>query len=141
MTGPVEAQQEIERLVALIRREQQHRMRLAVYSLWRVGDGVRRLKRVVKPGTWSRSLETCAERLAVHASSLVDAGRAAEAFTGPHRRELCARFADAGAELTPSHVIELARAPRRKRSLGVDALLQKPLTVRELRRVLRGGAL
>ncbi len=141
MPRSVEPQREIDRLVALVWREQKRRMRTAVYSLWNVGDGVRRLKRTVGPRKWSRSLEACAAKLGLHASSLVDAGRAAEAFAVGQRRELCGRFETAGAELTPSHLIELARAPKGQRSRGIEALLQKSYTVRDLRSYLHGEIL
>jgi hypothetical protein len=99
VTGPgttmrrsVDQPREIDRLVTLVRREQKRRMHTAVYSLWNVGDGVHRLRRTVGPGNWSRSLVGCAARLALHASSLIDAGRAAKAFGRAQRLELCERF-------------------------------------------------
>jgi hypothetical protein len=141
MASSVDLQREIDRLVTLVRREQKRRMRTAVYSLWNAGDGVHRLKRSVGPGNWSRSLMACAAKLGMHASSLVDAGRAAKAFGGAQRRELCERFEKAGAELAPSHVIELARVPMRQRSRGIEALLQKSYSVRDLRSYLRGAIL
>jgi hypothetical protein len=141
MPRSVDQQREIDRLVTLVRREQKGRMRTAVYSLWNVGDGVHRLKKTVGAGNWIRSVEACAAKLGLHASSLIDAGRAAEAFGVAHRRDLCGRFEKAGAELTPSHVIELARAPLRQRARAVEALLQKAYTVRDLRSYLRGETL
>jgi hypothetical protein len=137
MPRSVDLQREIDRLVTLVRREQKRRMRTAVYSLWNVGDGVHRLKRAVGPGNWSRSLAACAAKLGLHSSSLVDAGRAAEAFAVGQRRELYERFETAGADLTPSHVIELARVPKGQRSRGIEALLQKSYAVRDLRSYLR----
>jgi hypothetical protein len=128
---------EAERLVDLIVNEQKKRAFAAVMSLWRIGDGVRRLKTRVDPGAWRSILHECAQRAGFHASSLDEAARAADAFSIPQRIELRERFKTSPYELTPSHVLQLARALPKDRERGVEALLRKRYTVRDLRAYLR----
>lgn len=127
----------LDRLVELIQREQYRKAFAAVRSLWRIGDGVRRLKRDVGPRLWRTVLRQCAGQVGMHASSLEEAARVAEAFNGAQRAELRKSFRRSKSELTPSHLIVLARAPQKKRERGIEALLLKRYSIRELREYLR----
>jgi hypothetical protein len=127
---------ELDRLVALIRCEQRRKMIVALDSLWRVGDGVLRLKTTVGAPSGGRTLALCAARAGVHASSLDEAARASERFGRDGREALFQRIEDAGAEITPSHVVLLARATPRQRKIGLEALLRRAYSVRELRGLL-----
>jgi hypothetical protein len=128
---------EFEQIVTLIIQERRRRSFEAVRSLWRIGDSVRRLKAIAETGRWRRTLEECAARVGVHVGSLAEAARAAEAFKSSERNALRVRFERAGAELTPSHVIELTRASGPQRARGVEALLQNAYSIRGLRAYLR----
>lgn len=139
--GMRDPKHELERLVTLIVEERRRRTLAALRALWRIGDGVRRFKRVIGRGDWSRTIERCAARVGMHAASLEEAAHAADVFRPAERRALRERFERAGAELTPSHVLELARAPPRERARGVEALLRKRHSIRELRSYLRRGVL
>jgi hypothetical protein len=134
---PTSIAEETERLIRFIRRAEQRKYRVAVNALWRVGDAVRRLRSHVTRGAWRHTLAFCAARVGLTASALDEAVRAAEAFDTAERRALRRRFAAGPHALMPSHVIELARAPAELRARGVELLLEKPLTVRELRARLR----
>jgi hypothetical protein len=127
----------IEQLVTLILKERRRKLLTAVRSMWQIGDGVRRLKRAVGSGAWGSTIESCAVQVNMHAASLDEAARAAEAFSAAERKRLHQRVEHDGVELTPSHVIALARALPRKRARGIEALLTNHYTVRELRSYLR----
>ncbi len=108
-----------------------------MHSLWRIGDGVCRLKEVVARGGRRTALKICAKRVGVNAFWLDEAARAARAFGSEERRSLVRRFETSLTELSPSHVIELARAPPSQRRRAVELLIREPHTVRELRSLLR----
>src|SRR5579859_7121903 len=103
-------------------RERKRQRLAAVHSLWRVGDGVRRLRSVVRRGGWSEALVACGARAGVHPSSLDEAARAARAFGTSERRRLCVRVEGGATDLTPSHVLALARVPRETRALAIEAM-------------------
>jgi hypothetical protein len=119
--------------VLIIRGEQRRRGFDAIRSLWRLGDAVRRLRLVVGPGDWRRTLQTCANAAGMHPESLHDAARASAAFPPDEREPILARFDSSGASLTVSHVIALARATPSRRTSGVEALLRSSHSVRALR--------
>jgi hypothetical protein len=73
----------------------------------------------------------------VHPASLYEAVRASDAFPEGHREALLLRFEAAGATLTLSHVIELARFPPRQRAKGIAFLLISRRSIRALRSRLR----
>ena len=133
--------EEIERIANFIRGQHRRQMLAAVRSLWRVGDAVRRLREIAPEGQWGRAVEICAGRVGMHAASLDEAARAAQAFGVAERRSLLQRFESAATDLSPSHVIELARLPRNRRLEAIDRLLREPHTVREFRSYLRGDVL
>jgi hypothetical protein len=128
---------EAERLVEIILREQRKKAFAAVQSLWRIGDAVRRLKGRLDDEPWRDVLDTCAKRVEMHTSSLEEAARAAEAFPRRLRVDLRETFERARVELTASHVVVLARVTPKQRKQGIDALLNKRYSVRELRAHLR----
>ena len=143
MSGPkgaIDAKPDLERVVAFIIKERRRRSFDAIRSLWRIGDSLRQLKAITSKGNWRRVLEECATRVGMHSASLHEAARTAEAFGAAERGTLRRRFERARAELTPSHVVELARASVRQRARGIEALLRRTYSTRELRTFLRGRA-
>jgi hypothetical protein len=64
--------------------------------------------------------------------------RAAVAFPPEERDALLARLEQAGALISPSHVIELSYANGARRAAAVERLLIEPQAVRALRASLRG---
>jgi hypothetical protein len=127
----------VEYFIDAIASEVQKQRFEAIRSFWRIGDAICAL-RAERPGRgWSKALEGCAKRLGMHPASLDEARRASEAFPPAVREELLARFEQRQASLTPSHVVVLARAVPSSRNRGIEILLQKPLSVRELRSELR----
>ena len=135
--GRAEGQaEECERLIALILRERRRRSIAAIRSLWRIGDVVLRLKKAAGSGNLRRALQACASRAGIHVGSLDAAARAAAAFRAADREALARRFERAGAELTPSQIVELAGAPLPRRREAVETLLRKRLSIRELRSYL-----
>ncbi len=131
------ASAEAERLVKVILREQRRKAFASIQSLWRIGDAVLRLKKRLDAGASRDVLDSCATRVEMHASSLDEAARAAEAFPRRRRIELRETFERSRVEITASHVVELARVTPRQRKQGIDALLSKRYSVRELRAYLR----
>jgi hypothetical protein len=128
---------EVGKLAATIAREQRHRHFEAVRSLWRTGDAIRCLRDATGGGTWRSVLRLCALDAGVHPATLDEAARASQAFPVSERERLLARYDQAGALLTASHVIELARKPPRLRAKGIEILLRTRISTRELRAYLR----
>lgn len=126
-------------LADVILAEQRARAFEAIRSLWRTGDAVLALRERVDDGAWRRAVAWCASRADLHPASIDAAARAAAAFRVEERSELIARFEAAGAHLMASHVIELARVAPTRRARGIDCLLRKPHSIRQLRACLRVG--
>ncbi len=109
----------------------------AIRSFWRIGDAVHALRAESCGRGWLKALEGCAKRLGMHPASLDEARRASAAFPAAAREGLLGRFEQRNASLTPSHVVVLARVPPAARKRGIEILLEKSLSVRELRGELR----
>ena len=133
----MDVSREFEHVVSLIRREQRRLSLESIDSLWRVGDAIHRLRRMVARGHWGTTLAQCADRIGVHASSLADAARVASAFDRSQRDALRARLKQARVVLRPSHVVLLARMPVQLRMHGLEALLENAFSVRAFRAHLR----
>lgn len=121
----------------VIEAERRERSLAAVRALWFTGDALRELRQRVGHGAWRRSARRCAELVGVHVATLDDALRAADAFSLPERDALLKAFADSPVVLTPSHVMELARLPKRHRRDAIAHLLATPQTNRQLRAYIR----
>jgi hypothetical protein len=106
-------------------------------SFWSIGDLIAKLRADTEPGRLRAALAECATNLGVHASWLDDAAKAATIFSDRERRTIL-EACQARADITPSHIVELARAGPRARREGIAALLNTRLSVRELRQLLRG---
>lgn len=128
---------EVRGLSEIIAGERLKKNLLAVESIWRIGDAVRRLRDSTRARQWRITLESCAGCVGMHPGSLEEAMRASNAFPDPQRAPLLLRFERMGRLLTPSHVIELARTSARRRAAGIEALLRTPHSVRQLRECLR----
>ena len=111
----------------------------AIRALWRIGDAVVRLRKHASSGKWRQLLSACAESAGLHPGSLDDAERCALAFPVPEREQLLAKFSEARSPITRSHVVTLARLPRRDRTSAIDHLLRGQCTVAQLRRTFSGG--
>jgi hypothetical protein len=129
---------EIDEAVTRILEERQLRSIETIHALWRTGDIVNQLKSAVPYGCWRRTVQACANRAGVHAKWLDEAARVSAAFGGSDRDRLIKSIREAGAILTASHIVELARVGPLKRAKGIEALLRAPHSVRELRACLRG---
>jgi hypothetical protein len=120
-----------------IRREHRRKSYEATLSLWRIGDIVVSLRAAADQGDWRRTLEALAGAVGVGPAMLDEAARVSSAFPEPERLSLLRRFDDAEVPLKPSQIIQLARAAPAKRRRGIELLLFKPYSVRELRSGLR----
>ena len=127
----------MQHVSAVVRGLRRHKEFHGVLTLWGVGDIVNVLRSAADIGGWGKLLEQFGSMTGMHPERLMDAARAASAFPAVGRDLLLRRFDEAGAVLTPSHVIELARATRGKRELGLELLLSTELSIRELRTRLR----
>jgi hypothetical protein len=127
----------ISKTAHVIEAERRERTAAAVRALWFTGDALRELRQRVGHGAWRRSARRCAQLVGVHVATLDDALRAAEAFSLPERDALMKTFAESPVVLTPSHVMELARLPKRHRREAIAYLLAAPQTNRQLRAYIR----
>jgi hypothetical protein len=123
--------------VAAVRQEHQRRLSEATGALWRTGDVVRGLRLASTHGTWRRTLGAFAAVVGVSSARLDDAARSSSAFPIGQREALLDAFGRMGVTLTPSHVIELARASPTDRALGIEALRSSYMSTRLLRRYLK----
>lgn len=127
----------IRKTANVIEAERRERSHGAIRTLWFTGDSLRELRQHVGYGAWRRSLRRCAQLVGVHMATLDDALRAAEAFSLPERDALLNTFAHSLVVLTPSHVVELARLPKRRRRDAIAHLVAAPKTNRQLRAYIR----
>ncbi len=136
ISDPVDHSQTFHRVAGAILRERRLQLFEAIRVLWRTGDQLSHLRRAVQSGQWRNELGRCAALIDLHPASLYDALRASDAFPPSTREAMLQRFERASAPLTASHVIELARVTPSRRLKGIEILLSKALSVRELRSYL-----
>ena len=127
------AQEVRSQIMRMMVEERRLRSFSAIQAMWRLGDLLRDLRTVVPYGMWRCVLNDCADDIGLHASSLSEALRAAEAFSQIDREHLLRSFEPLPGRLLASHVVALARMTPRHRRVGIQALLREPLSVRELR--------
>jgi len=135
--GHREEEIRVQHLIDAIASEARKQRFDAIRSFWRIGDAVCALRAECPDKCWLKALDGCAKRLGMHPASLDEARRASEAFPPAVREDLLRRFEEQQASLTPSHVVVLARAVPSARNRGIEILLQKSLSVREVRSKLQ----
>jgi hypothetical protein len=136
--APEDPRAETCSVAAAILREQRTAAAETLRSFWRIGDLIAKLRADTEPGRLRAALAECATSLGVHTSWLDEAAKAAAIVSERERRTILEACERGRADLTPSHIAELARAGPRARREAIATLLNTPLSVRQLRNRLRG---